>query len=105
MAVRDVEILITPLFETGIDLLTEGGAGLMVDLMPMSAVLFKPIIRGQIITAAKPPHGLLTGLFRHEDTHVGMGGGHIRVAGVDHQGNPHVLPASAGQFWMNVCSR
>src|SRR5690606_8086696 len=75
LAVLEVEILIAPFLETGIDLLTEGCAGLMSNLMPMAAVLFKPIIRGQVIAAAKPPHRFLAGFFRHEDAHVGMGGG------------------------------
>src|SRR5690606_20405345 len=81
LAVLEVEILVTPCLKARIHFFPKRGTSLLGYLVPMAAVLFKPIIRGQVIAAPKPPHRFLTGLFRHKETYVGMGGGYIGVAG------------------------
>ncbi|AHI30051.1 hypothetical protein AU14_06895 [Marinobacter similis] len=54
----EVEIVVTPVFEMVIETIPERLAGGPRSLVPMHTVVLKAVIRGEVITAAKPVHRL-----------------------------------------------
>ncbi len=98
VAVFQEEVFITPLLVAGIDIRAKGFAGGLCRAVPVNSVFLEAVIRGEIIAAAEPPHRILAGFFRDEEAHVGMGGGHVGIAGMDDEGDAQGLEAAAGQF-------
>src|SRR5690554_2070527 len=84
VTVFQVKVFIAPSFIFRIDISAEGRAGIMGDLVPMYAVYFFGIVRGQVKTTAKPPDRLFTGLFRYKQTHIGVRGGYMWIFWVNH---------------------
>src|SRR5690625_682319 len=93
-----VKIVIAPLLVAGVDLGAKGFAGLAGNAMPVPTVLFKAVVGGQVVAAAKPPDRLTAGPLCHEEAHIGMAGGHVGIAGMDDQGDAHGLKAAAGKL-------
>src|SRR5690625_3950381 len=93
-----VKIVIAPLLVAGVDLGAKGFAGLAGNAMPVPTVLFKAVVGGQVVAAAKPPDRLTAGPLRHEEAHISMAGGHVGIAGMDDQGDAHGLKAAAGKL-------
>jgi hypothetical protein len=56
-SVLQIEILITPLLETRIDIIAERLACLLGYMMPVYRVLLKPIIWCEVESSSKPPDG------------------------------------------------
>ncbi|CAI8955746.1 hypothetical protein EMIT0P100_70093 [Pseudomonas sp. IT-P100] len=66
--------------------------------MPVHAVFFVAVIRGQVEAATEPPDRLFTFFFSDEKAHVGVGSRHMRVVRVNHQRHAQGLEATPGQF-------
>ena len=71
-AVADIKVVITPFFVFGIDILSEGCAGIMGDFVPMSRVFFETVIRREIKAAAEPPMWNRVYFLCDQETHIGM---------------------------------
>ena len=100
----DVEILVAPALEAGIDLGAEGRAGLGGRAVPVARVLLEAVIGGEIESAAEPEDGLrpimIHMVFRlgQEEPDIGVGGGDIGVLRVDHERHAQCPESSAGQL-------
>ena len=66
--------------------------------MPVTYVVLEAVVRRQIEAAAEPPHRVLARLFGNEESHIGMGCGHIGVARMNHQRNAHRTKSATGQL-------
>ena len=66
--------------------------------MPVHAVFLVAVVGGEVEAAAEPPDRFLAFFLGAEETHVGVGGGYVRVLRVDHQRHAHGLEAATGQF-------
>ena len=98
LAMAEKEILIALALEARIDLRAEGQAGGAGDPMPVHRILHKAVVGRQVEAAAEPPDRCRVRLLRHKETHVGMGGGDVGIAGMDHQRHPQGLKGPARQF-------
>src|SRR5690606_27190916 len=98
VAMAQVEVVITPLLETGIDILAKGRAGSARYPVPVETVCFVGVIGRQVETTAEPPYRLSSLLLGNEEAHVGVGGGHMGVVRVHDQGHAHGLETAASQL-------
>ncbi len=78
------KIIITPFFKAWIYVVAKRVAGRLGGLVPGHSVLVVAIVGGQIETAAHPPDRRFPCLLRHEHPDIRMGGGRMRISGVDH---------------------
>src|SRR5690606_11820542 len=58
LSMLEVEVLVTVLFHTRIDFITEGFAGVPGCLVPVSAIFLEAVIGRQVAATAEPPHRL-----------------------------------------------
>jgi len=72
-----------------------GGAG---GTVPVDAVFLEPIVRGEIETTTEPPHRFGIVPRGGEETDVGVGGGHVGIARMNHQRHAHGFETAPGQL-------
>src|SRR5690606_14118186 len=99
VAVPEVEVLVAPALVGLVALLpAERLAQRARGAVPVQHVLVEGIERGQVEAAAEPPgHGSAVAQGA-EVAHVGVGGGQVGIARVEHQRHAHRLPGRAGQL-------
>src|SRR5690606_23543540 len=98
IAMLEEKVVIAPAFIFRIHLCTERLTSSLGDPVPMRAIIGKTVIRGQIVTAAKPPYRRFSLLLGDEKADMRMTGGYIGVVRLHHQGNTHRLEAPTGEF-------
>src|SRR5690606_9547953 len=98
LAMLQIKILIAPGFELPVDIRAERIARLLRHTMPVLAILVETIVWGEVIAAAKPPDRRFARLFRQKETYIGMGRGHVGIAGMNDQRDSQGLPAASCQL-------
>src|SRR5690606_1664572 len=98
VAVLEEEVVVAPALVALVAVRAERGAEVGGGAVPVHHVLVERIERGQVEAAAEPPgHGLAVapGL---EVAHVGVGGGQVGIARVEHQRDAGGAPGGARQL-------
>ena len=97
-AVLQVEVAVAPVLVLRVHVQPERVAGRLGGAMPVQHVLLERVVGREVEAAAEPPCRGLAVLECNEIAHVGVRGGNVRVAWMDHQRHAHGLEARAGQF-------
>src|SRR5690606_37995917 len=93
----DREILVAPGLEARVVTRIEAVARLPGGAVPVHDVLLEGVEGREVETAAEPPGGPGAGGFGDEEAHVHVGGGHVRVARVDHQRHTNGFERCTGE--------
>ena len=94
-----IEILITPGLEPGMQIVAVGAHGIVRCLVPVHAVVVETIVGSQIETTAKPPDRLFSFLVGAKEPDIGVSGGHVGVERMQYQRYAHRFPVPACKFW------
>src|SRR6266705_3233731 len=97
-AVLEIEVLVTPAFETRIVLGAGGLERLSARGVKVARVLLEPVIGGHVHAAAEPPDRLGLRLDCEQEPYVHVHGGNIGIARVQNQRHAHGFEAAAGQL-------
>ena len=86
----EIEIIVTPLFVAGINIIAKRLSGFFDSAMPMDNIIHVRVIRGQVVAAAKPPDRIIcaffsTGLAGYKETYIGVTGWNMGVVWMDDQ--------------------
>src|SRR5690606_16334832 len=82
VAMLQIKIFVAPFFKARINIGAERHAGLAGCTVPVNAILLETVIGRQVVTAAEPPYGFCSRFLGDKETHIGVGGGYIRVVRV-----------------------
>ncbi|MNZ91858.1 hypothetical protein D3C78_1108570 [compost metagenome] len=81
----EVEVTVAPGLVTRVDVGTKRRTGALGHLVPVQAIFFVAVVRGQIETAAEPPDRFFTFFLGDKEPHVGVRGRYMRVMRMDDQ--------------------
>ena len=93
-----MEVAVAPGLVAGIDVGAEGGACIGGGAVPVDGIGLEAVAGCQVEAAAEPPDRRRVGALGDEEPDVGVGDGHIRIAGMDDQRYAHRLPAASGEI-------
>src|SRR5688572_21203449 len=93
-----IEILVAPFLETRVLVCAEGFEGALARRVEVLRVLFIPVVRRQIHSAAEPENVALIFSFRDEEADVHVYRGHVRVARMKYERYTERFEAPSCQF-------
>jgi len=98
LAVLQIEVVVAPLLEAGVQLIAVGGEGALAGAVEVRRVFSEAVIGRQVHAAAEPPDRLGVGALGDEAAHVHVHRWHVWVARVEDQRHAHRLEAAPGQL-------